>query len=119
VNNFRVSDQRPGEVVWANCFHPFEDPRSAGKPRPMILVRREGGQWMAMGLTTKRTYRLGRPRTPIPDPAALGLTAQVFLWGHRLTRICVLDVRAHIGWATEEVQELIERQIALPTKTAT
>ena len=105
-------------MVWADCFHPFEDPRSVGKTRPMILVRREGGHWMAMGLTTKPKYRNGAPRTPIPDPPALGLNRRGFLWGHRLTRISVLDVRAHIGWATEQVQELIERQTHPPAKKA-
>ena len=82
----------------------------------MILVYRESGHWMGMGLTTKPNYRDGQPRTPIPDPAALGLTGQGFLWGRRLTRISVLDLRAHIGWSTEEVQELVKRQVHLPAK---
>jgi hypothetical protein len=86
----------------------------------MILVRREDGYSMAMGLTTKPVTGTASPArwSPVPDPAALGLTGQGFLWGHRLTRISVLDVRAHIGGATEEVQELIECQIHLPTKKA-
>jgi hypothetical protein len=84
----------------------------------MILWRREGGHWWAMGLTTKPAYRDGRPRTPIPDPAALGLSGPGYLWGCRLTRISVIDVRAHIGWATREVQELVDRQISLPAKKA-
>jgi hypothetical protein len=83
----------------------------------MILLHRESGHWMAMGLTTNPKYRNGQPRTPIPDPAALGLTPQGFLWG-RLTRISVLDVRAHFGWVTGEVLELIERQIHFPTRKA-
>jgi hypothetical protein len=48
----------------------------------------------------------------------LGLACQGFLWGCRLTRISVIDVRAHIGWATREVQDLVDRQISLPAKKA-
>jgi hypothetical protein len=108
-----VPDQRAGEVVLANCMHPFEDPRSTGKVRPMILDHRDGGQWMAMGLTTNPAYRTGQPRMPIPNPAALGLIGQGYFWGPRLTRISALDLYFHIGWATEEVLKLIERLQAL------
>lgn len=91
-------------------MHPFEDPQSLGKLRPMILLGcRDGCQWKTMGLTTNPTYLDGRPRTPIPNPAELGLTGQGFLWGSRLTRISVLDLYAHIGWASKEVLELIDR----------
>ena len=103
-----VPYQRTGEVVLANCLHPFEDPSSTGKVRPMILDHRAGSQWMAMGLTTKPAYRNGQPRTPIPNPAALGLTGPGYLWGPRLTRISALDLYYHLGWATEEVLALIK-----------
>ena len=108
-----VPDQCAGEVVLANCLHPFEDPRSTGKIRPMILDHRAGSQWMAMGLTTNPAYRNGQPRTPIPNPAALGLTGPGYLWGPRLTRISGLDLYYHLGWATEEVLALIERLRAM------
>lgn len=111
-----IPDQISGEVVTARCFNRLENASSVGKVRPMILVRREGSHWWAMGLTRKASYRDGRSRTPIPDPAPLGLTGHGFLWG-RLTRISVLDVDAHVGWATDEVWELIERQIQVfPTR---
>jgi hypothetical protein len=70
-----------------------------------------------MGLTRKSNYLGGRARTPIPDPAALGLDGQGFLWGNRLTPISVIDVLCHLGWATGEVMEVIERQIG-PTEEA-
>jgi hypothetical protein len=103
-----VPDQRAGEVVLANFMHPFEDPWSAGKVRPGILMDQIGGQWMAMGLTTKPAYRNGQPRTPIPNPAAVGLTGPGYLWGPRLTRISALDLYYHLGWATDEVLALIK-----------
>jgi hypothetical protein len=107
-----LPDQIAGEVVLARCFNPHENPRSRGKVRPMVLWRREGGHWLAMGLTRKSSYdTTGQPRTPIPDPAALGLDGQGFLWSNRLTRISVIDVLCHLGWATDDMMELIDRQI--------
>lgn len=87
-----------GEVVTASVRNPLENPASRGKDRPVVLVQRDGGQWMVMGLTTKATYADGSPRTPVPHPTAVGLNGPGYLWGEHLTRISVLDLRRHLGW---------------------
>jgi hypothetical protein len=92
-------EQVPGEVVIAEVSNPLENPACTGKPRPVVLVRRERGHWLVMGLTSKATYRDGVPRVPVPNARAVGLHGPGYLWGSRLTRISVLDLRIHIGWA--------------------
>jgi hypothetical protein len=41
----------PGEVVWG--WVPYEDDPSKGKDRPVLLVGRQGGQWLGLMLTSK------------------------------------------------------------------
>jgi PemK-like, MazF-like toxin of type II toxin-antitoxin system len=41
----------PGEVVWA--WVPFEEDRSQGKDRPVLVVAREGGDLLALMLTSQ------------------------------------------------------------------
>lgn len=88
---------RTGDVVLAAVHNPIENPHSKGKLRPFVLVRRSGGHWVGMGLTTKPTYANGDPRVAIPDPTGVGLHRPGFLWGDRLTKVCVLDLRAIIS----------------------
>lgn len=100
----------PGELVWVSIFNSLENRSATGKPRPAVLVERDGGQWQTMGLTTNATYRDGSPRIAIPNPAGVGLGGPGFLWGDRLTRAAVIDIGDHIGWADPA---LVDAVIAL------
>jgi hypothetical protein len=104
---------KPGEVVWANCGHPLEDGISTGKWRPMVLVRRSGGHWVAVGLTTNPRFMDGQARTPIPNPRWAGLSGPGYIWGENLTRISVLDIGDHIGWAHPQLIEAIHHHVRL------
>ena len=104
---------KPGEVVWANCGHPLEDDSSAGKWRPMVLVRRTGANWAAVGLTTNPRFGDGQARAAIPNPRWAGLSGPGYIWGENLTRISVLDIGDHIGWAHPQLVEAIERHVRL------
>jgi hypothetical protein len=44
-------DPDPGEVVWG--WVPYEDDPSQGKDRPVLLVGRDGADWLALMLTSK------------------------------------------------------------------
>lgn len=48
-----VADGRadPGEVVWT--WVPYEDDPSQGKDRPVLVIGEEGGQLLALGLTSR------------------------------------------------------------------
>ena len=63
----RAPALEPGEVVWANVLNPLENTKSRNKPRPAILLRRQGNGWRVMGLTTNPTYADGRSRVPVAD----------------------------------------------------
>lgn len=90
--------QEPGELVIAQV-HGLRSYRGTdGKARPVVLVRRENGYWQCMLLTTNATYRDGTPRIPVPDCRAVGLSGPGYLWGNRLRRVSVLDLRLHVGW---------------------
>lgn len=93
-----IASKQIGEVVTASVMNPHENRGSRGKARPVILIREVGGQFDVMGLTTSGAYATGVERTPVPDPAALGLEAPCFFWGDRLTRVSRIDIRDHIGW---------------------
>lgn len=41
----------PGEVVWA--WVPFEEDAARGKDRPVLLLGRRGGRWLALMLTSQ------------------------------------------------------------------
>lgn len=102
-----ISEQlRPGCIVWCKVMNPNEDHRSRGKCRPVVLVAREGGHWVVMGLTTNSTYSDGSPRVAIPAPSQVGLRPG-FLWGSRLTRVCALDVYDEIGVCHASLAEAI------------
>lgn len=97
-------EHRPGEVCWVNCRNPLEDPGSSGKQRPMVLVRRVGASWMAVGLTSQAHHADGTARVAVIQPRWAGLrTGPSFIWGENLTRVSVLDVGGHIGWAHHQL----------------
>src|SRR5437899_200892 len=91
----------PGELVWASIVNGLENRAATGKARPVILIESSGSLWTTMGLTTNPRYRNGAPRVPINDPAAVGLRAEGWLWGDRLTSTTALDIFDHIGWIDE------------------
>jgi mRNA-degrading endonuclease toxin of MazEF toxin-antitoxin module len=93
----------PGAVVWAWVGHPLEDPHSAPKIRPVVLIRRVNGHWLVCGLTTSPAYRSGEPRTPIPNPRSNGLSKPGWLWCEQVTSISAIDVDEHIGWVDQEL----------------
>ena len=104
----------PGEVVWIKCGHPLEDLDSEGKWRPMVLIRRVGCNWMAAGLTSQPCYNDGTPRIAVIQPRWAGLRAgPSYLWGEDLTRVSVLDLGSHIGWAHSELVCQIEQNYRL------
>ena len=109
-----IAVQSPGEVVWVRCGNPLEDVNSEGKWRPMVLVRRVGGNWVAVGLTSQSRYADGTARVPVVEPRWAGLRqGPSYLWGQDLTRIAVLDVGNHIGWAHPGLVMQIEEVVRL------
>ncbi len=44
-------DADPGEVVWA--WVPYEEDANQGKDRPVLLLGREGDDWLALQLTSQ------------------------------------------------------------------
>lgn len=66
-----------------------------------------------MGLTSKPTYADGAPRTPVPFSSAVGLDGPGYLWGHRLTGICVFEVQSHLGWVDAHLAATIIEQAHL------
>jgi len=93
-----IAFKEVGEVVTASVMNPHENQGSRGKSRPVILVREVGGHFEVMGLTTSPSYANDEPRTPVPDPAAIGLAPPSFFWGNRLTRVSRIDILNHVGW---------------------
>lgn len=104
MNNDRI---QTGMVVIADVYNPFENPNSTGKGRPCIVVERQGGQVLIVGLTSKRTFRNGGARIAVPDPSALGLHGPGHLWSDRWYRVSAIDVGEVIGWVTPEAAELV------------
>jgi hypothetical protein len=88
---------RTGDVVLVSLLNALENPRATGKLRPAVLIRRDGGQWLVAGLTTNPRYSDGSPRVPVPDPAAIGLHRQGWLWGPRPAHIATVDVHTTVG----------------------
>jgi hypothetical protein len=105
MNDTDVSSYAPGQVVMVCLANALERPGARGKWRPAVLIRRDGGSWAVMGLTTSSRYRDGNPRTPIPNPAAVGLRGPGYIWGCRTARISVLDLGRQIGWVDLEFAE--------------
>lgn len=79
----------------------------------MVLVRRAGSSWAAVGLTTNPAYADGEARPPIPNPRWIGLSGPGYIWSENLTRISVLDVGDHIGWAHRQFLEVLEEHVRL------
>jgi hypothetical protein len=96
-----------GEVVLADVRNPYENHGCGGKPRPGTLVARSRSGWLLMGHTSKRKYRDGTPRTPIPNPRAVGLNAPGFCWADHLTYVPSSDIHDHIGWVDRELADTI------------
>lgn len=110
----RPADHQPGEVCWIRCRNPLEDENSIGKWRPMVLVRRVGASWMAVGLTSQSRYADGTARVAVIQPRWAGLRAgPSFLWGENLTRVDAFDVGDRIGWAHRELVGQIEDVVRL------
>lgn len=104
----------PGLVVLARISNTTENRGAMGKLRPVILIEKVEGQWNAMGLTTNPTYRSGAPRLKIPNPHALGLRKDGYLWGDRLAKVSVLDLGDVIGRVDQSLIELLRTVIRLP-----
>ena len=103
----------PGEVVWANCLNSLENRNARGKLRPMLIIRRVGGQFNTVGLTTNPRFRSGEARVVVPDPAGLGLRGAGYIWGRRVTSVSVLDVVNHAGWAHEPLLRAVLESVDL------
>jgi hypothetical protein len=103
------ADLAPGELVWANIINGLENSRATGKARPVVLIEARGSAWKTMGLTTNPRYRDGSPRIAIPDPMAVGLKGQGWLWSDKLPWTAGIDIEDHIGWVDEGLAfEIIE-----------
>lgn len=109
---------RTGDIVLASVRNPIENRNSKGKTRPFVLVRRHEGHWSGMGLTTNPRYANGVPRVAIPDPTAVGLHRPGFLWGDRLTNVCVLDIQAIISVVDPALAESVISLAGLGTADA-
>jgi hypothetical protein len=79
----------------------------------MVLVRRSGSHWAAVGLTTNPKFEDGPTRPAIPNPRWAGLPGPGYLWGENLTRISVLDIGDHIGWSHPQLVDLIQEHVRL------
>lgn len=102
-----------GQVRWVSVRNPIENPMSAGKLRPALLVNDLGEAWRVMGLTRKTKYDSGQQRTAIPNHLAVDLACPGYLWGDRLTRVDSTDVGALIGAADQQLIDEVVR-LAMP-----
>lgn len=109
MNSIRPASQVVGEIVRINLFNAIEDPFARGKGRPALLVAPAGGQWWALGLTSKPTYKTGasagRPRHAITNPQRYGLSGPSFIYSDRLARISRIDIGDHFGFADSDLVE--------------
>jgi len=106
-----------GEVVEVAVRNPLENAANSGKPRPAVLVAsetRRGDGWLIMGLTTKPTFADGSPRVRIPNPRAIGLEGNGYLWGNTLTWVEARSVESHIGWADRALAFAVADHAQLP-----
>lgn len=81
-----------------------------GKVRPVLLIEAGPwpGWWYAMGFTRQPAHTDGNPRIPIPQPELLGLRGGGgYLWSPRPTPVPVGAVTAHVGWATDEMVDVV------------
>ena len=63
--------------------------------------------------STLYPMRDGTPRIGVLRPEDSGLRGAAFLWGEDLTRVSVLDLGQHIGWASEELVMQIKTHMRL------
>lgn len=98
---------RAGDVAIINLMNGLENPGASGKRRPAVLIRRDCGHWVVMGLTTNPSYRNATPRTAVPDPRSVGLRGAGWLWGNRLANVSVLDIDHHLGHVDAALAEAI------------
>lgn len=110
--------RRTGDVVIINLLNALENRMATSKYRPAVLIRRDAGHWVTMGLTTNRHYRDRTARTQVPDPAAIGLRGPGWLWGHRLANISAIDVHDRIGRVDGAMAEAIIELAHLDTLDA-
>lgn len=97
-----------GEIVLGMFGNFLENPRSERKARPLVVLAPGDCQHLVAGLTSKEFFRTtGERRNPVPNPGTCGLQGPGFLWGHRPGRISRLDIRKHIGWADENMVDVI------------
>jgi hypothetical protein len=99
-----------GEIVTAMVLNPIQNPETTGKPRPVVLVAKRklpGGWWDCMGMTTNPVYKNGRIRVAVPNPSAVGLDKQGYLWGPRLVGVPEGDLGYPIGWVDLALAEAI------------
>lgn len=108
-----------GDLVIADVRNPFENPHSKGKLRPFVLVYRVDGHWCGMGLTTNPRHHSGAPRVAVPQPAAVGLRRDGFLWGDRLTSVSVLDIGHVIGRVDLPLVDAVSSLAGLEGETLT
>ena len=112
------ADDKAGAVVLVRLLNALEDRTTTGKWRPALLIRRLGGQWKTMGLTTLDKYKDGSPRIAIPNPRMVGLRGPGYIWGERTSMISALDVGDHLGWVDPELAEAVITQAHLPEDEA-
>lgn len=103
---------RAGQIVLVNLINGIEDRQAVGKWRPAILLRREGGQWLVLGLTTKAFYANGAPRVQLPHRPGCGLRRPSFFWSSRPARISALDVGEIIGEVGPEIIPALQKLTA-------
>ena len=99
--------RRAGDVVIINLLNALENRATKGKKRPAVLIRREGGHWATMGLTTNPRYTDGSSRVAIPHPSDVGLRGPGWLWGERLANVSTLDIGPRIGQVDQEMADAI------------
>lgn len=68
----QFAHHKPGEIVTAVVRNPLQDPKTTGKARPVILLRRDGAWWLAMGLSTLDHFADGSLRRRVPNPLPCG-----------------------------------------------
>jgi hypothetical protein len=110
-----IAEQSTGEIVTGSLLNGIENRNAVGKVRPILLVERRGGNWLAVCFTTREYPRGGGRRHAIPDPDAVGLDGPSFIWGARISRISPLDLYDHLGWADDALVEEVLATVSMGT----
>lgn len=116
-----MNDFQPGDVVLASIKNPIEDSTSEGKPRPVVLISRDGTKhWLVAGLTSQSHYKsTGRARVRIFASHRNGLDGDGYLWSANLTRIPRHDINEFKGVIDEHLAEAICNNTNVTTAQAT